>query len=51
MMAIFCLSGPLLYVDECQNVIGYDDNQTILEKARDHYESVGLVSFVEQFVR
>jgi len=52
MMAIFFLSGALLYVDESQNVIGDDDNQTILDKAREHYDAVGLgASFVEQFVR
>ena len=52
MKALFFLNGPLIYVDADDRIIGHDDNMTILEKARSHYEAVGLgADYAMQFVR
>ena len=53
MCALFHVTGSLLYVDEdTDEVIGFDDVFSKLEKARDHYESVGLGrEYADQFIR
>ena len=53
MCALFHVTGSLLYVDEdTDEVIGFDDVFSKLEKARDHYERVGLGrEYVDQFIR
>jgi len=53
MITLFHVTGSLLYVNETTNeVIGFDDVFTKLEKAKAWYESCGLgADFVQQFVR
>ena len=54
MIALFHVTGALLYCDPEQPevVTGFDDVFTKLEKAKAHYERVGLgASYVDQFVR
>ncbi len=53
MIAMFHVTGALLYCDpETGEVTGFDDVFTKLEKARKHYEKVGLgADYVDQFVR
>ncbi|MEU6602826.1 2,4'-dihydroxyacetophenone dioxygenase family protein [Streptomyces flaveolus] len=52
MAALFHATGSYLYVDENGNPTGVEDVFTKLEKAREHYERVGLgASYVEQFIR
>lgn len=54
MIALFHVTGALLYCDpdNPEVVTGFDDVFTKLEKAKKHYEAVGLgAEFVEQFVR
>mmetsp|Transcript_17399 Transcript_17399/g.37598 ORF Transcript_17399/g.37598 Transcript_17399/m.37598 type:complete len:296 (-) Transcript_17399:181-1068(-) len=54
MIALFHVTGALLYCDPAQPevVTGFDDVFTKLEKAKQHYEEVGLgAEFVQQFVR
>jgi hypothetical protein len=53
MVALFHVTGSLLYVDEETNeLIGYDDVFTKLEKARRWYEECGLgAEYADQFIR
>mmetsp|Transcript_12413 Transcript_12413/g.17719 ORF Transcript_12413/g.17719 Transcript_12413/m.17719 type:complete len:258 (+) Transcript_12413:310-1083(+) len=54
MIALFHVTGALLYVDEKddENVIGFDDVFTKLEKAKAWYRECGLgEDYVQQFVR
>lgn len=52
MVTMFHVVGSLLYVDIHDNVIGYDDVFTKLEKAKKWYAECGLgEDFVMQFVR
>ena len=54
MVALFHVTGSLLYVDETNNdeLIGYDDVFTKLEKARNWYEEFGLgAEYADQFIR
>jgi 2,4'-dihydroxyacetophenone dioxygenase len=54
MITLFHVTGALLYCDPDDHgtVIGFDDVFTKLEKARAHYERVGLgADYVEQFIR
>ena len=54
MVALFHVTGSLLYVDETNNdkLIGYDDVFTKLEKARNWYEQCGLgAEYADQFIR
>jgi 2,4'-dihydroxyacetophenone dioxygenase len=46
------VTGSLMYVDPQGVSTGYDDVFTRLEKARAHYEAVGLGErFADQFIR
>jgi 2,4'-dihydroxyacetophenone dioxygenase len=54
MIALFHVTGALLYCDpkSPETIIGFDDVFTKLEKARNHYEKVGLgADFADQFLR
>lgn len=52
MITMFHVTGALLYCDPEGNVNGYEDVFTKLQKAKEHYEAVGLgADFVDQFVR
>ena len=53
MVALFHVTGSLLYVDErTDELIGYDDVFTKLEKARNWYEECGLgAEYADQFIR
>jgi 2,4'-dihydroxyacetophenone dioxygenase len=54
MIALFHVTGALLYCDpkSPETIIGFDDVFTKLEKARKHYEAVGLgADFADQFLR
>eukprot|EP00242_Pyramimonas_sp_CCMP2087_P005057 CAMPEP_0198217592 /NCGR_PEP_ID=MMETSP1445-20131203/64790_1 /TAXON_ID=36898 /ORGANISM="Pyramimonas sp., Strain CCMP2087" /LENGTH=226 /DNA_ID=CAMNT_0043894335 /DNA_START=129 /DNA_END=809 /DNA_ORIENTATION=- len=52
MITLFHVTGALLYCDPEGEVVGYEDVFTKLEKAKEHYEAVGLgKDFVQQFVR
>lgn len=54
MVALFHVTGALLYCDpeNPEAITGFDDVFTKLEKARKHYEAVGLgADYVQRFVR
>ena len=52
MVTLFQVTGSLMYVDPQGVSTGYDDVFTRMEKARGHYERVGLgAAYVEQFAR
>lgn len=52
MVTLFQVTGSLMYVDPFGKSTGYDDVFTRIEKARKHYEAVGLgAGFVDQFIR
>ena len=52
MVALFHVTGSLLYVSEKDELIGYDDVFTKLEKARKWYEECGLgAEYADQFIR
>lgn len=52
MVAMFHVVGSLLYLDEDDNIVGFDDVFTKLEKAKAWYTECGLgADFVMQFVR
>jgi 2,4'-dihydroxyacetophenone dioxygenase len=52
MATLFHVSGAYVYVDPDGATVGVEDVFTKIEKARAHYDRVGLgASYVEQFVR
>ncbi len=52
MITLFHVQGTLIYKDEANNTVGYDDVHTKLELCRNHFEKVGLGSdYAEQFIR
>ena len=52
MITMFQVNGSLIYVDPHGKTLGYDDVFTRLERAREHFKSVGLgADYVERFVR
>ncbi|RSM19514.1 hypothetical protein CDV31_001674 [Fusarium ambrosium] len=52
MMTLFHVTGAYIYVDPDGNPVGVEDVFSKLDKARKHYEAVGLgASFADQFVR
>lgn len=52
MVTLFHVTGSLLYVDENDKTIGFDDVFTKLEKAKAWYKECGLgEDYVQQFVR
>ncbi len=52
MITFFNISGAMIYVDEQDQVIAYEDVHTKIEMCRRHYERVGLgADYVQQFIR
>lgn len=52
MVTLFHITGAMIYLDDADRVVGFEDVHTKLEMCRRHYEAVGLGSdFVRQFVR
>ncbi|MDG2168515.1 MAG: 2,4'-dihydroxyacetophenone dioxygenase family protein [Opitutales bacterium] len=52
MITLFHVQGILIYKDEDNNTVGYDDVHTKLELCRNHFEKVGLgADYAEQFIR
>lgn len=52
MITLFHVVGTLIYMDENNKQVGYDDVHTKLDMARTHFEEVGLgADYVDQFIR
>jgi hypothetical protein len=52
MQTVFIICGPVLYIDDHDNVVHVEDNIGLIELARNQYEEVGLgAAFVDQFIR
>jgi quercetin dioxygenase-like cupin family protein len=52
MITFFNISGAMIYVDEQNRQIGYEDVHTKIAMCREHYIKVGLgADFVNQFIR
>ena len=52
MITFFVISGAMIYMDEDNRQIGYDDVFTKIAMCRKHYRSVGLPDeYLEQFIR
>lgn len=52
MLTLFFLFGPMIYVDDQDRAVGHDDNVSIMTKAADHYETVGLGrDYINRFLR
>lgn len=52
MITFFHISGAMIYLDENDRQIGYEDVHTKIEMCRKHYTEMGLgADFVNQFIR
>jgi 2,4'-dihydroxyacetophenone dioxygenase len=52
MITLFHVRGTLIYMDQKNTPIGYDDVHSKLRLAREHFDRVGLgADYVEQFIR
>jgi 2,4'-dihydroxyacetophenone dioxygenase len=52
METFFFLDGPVLYVDDNDNVTFVEDNLSMIRLYREHYDKVGLgADFVDQLIR
>jgi hypothetical protein len=54
MITFFALAGGLIYVDKVKDghIVGYDDGFTLLQRARTHYQKVGLdVKLLDPMIR
>ncbi|KAF4442769.1 cupin 2 domain-containing [Fusarium acutatum] len=52
MVTMFHVTGAYIYVDADGNPVGVEDVFSKLDKARKHYEAIGLgASFADQFMR
>ncbi len=52
MQTFFFLHGPVLYVDDDDNVTFVEDNLSMIRLYREHYDKVGLgADFVDQLIR
>lgn len=52
MITFFSISGAMIYLDEHDRQVGYEDVWSKIDMCRHHYAAVGLGSdYVEQFVR
>jgi 2,4'-dihydroxyacetophenone dioxygenase len=52
MITFFNISGAMIYVDEADRQIGYEDVHTKIAMCRDHYRKVGLgEDYILQFIR
>ena len=52
MITFFNISGAMIYLDEQEKQVGYEDVFTKIEMCRAHYESVGLgADYADRFLR
>lgn len=52
MITLFHVQGTLIYMDEDDNTVGFDNVHTKMEMCQKHFENVGLgADYVKQFVR
>lgn len=52
MITFFNISGAMLYLDEADRIVAYEDVHTKIEMCRQHYIACGLgADFIQQFVR
>ena len=52
MVTLFHVSGAYIYVDVDGNTVGIEDVFSKIDKARAHYEKIGLgADYVDQFIR
>lgn len=52
MQTMFVILGPVLYIDDGDNVVHVEDNVGLIELAREKYAESGLgADFVDQFIR
>ena len=52
MITLFHVNGALIYMDDDNNTVGFDNVHTKIELCRKHFEEVGLgPDYVEQFIR
>ena len=52
MITMFHVTGAYIYVDVDGNTVGVEDVFSKIQKAREHYEAIGLgADYVNQFVR
>jgi quercetin dioxygenase-like cupin family protein len=52
MITFFNISGAMIYLDEDDRLVGFEDVHTKIAMCRDHYRAVGLGGdFVKQFIR
>jgi hypothetical protein len=52
MITFFNIAGAMIYLDEHDHQIGYEDVHTKIEMCRRHYREVGLgADYVQQFIR
>jgi quercetin dioxygenase-like cupin family protein len=51
MITFFNISGAMIYLDEADVQIGYEDVHTKIIMCREHYDRVGLPGYVDQFIR
>jgi len=52
MITFFNIGGAMIYLDDADRTIGYEDVWTKIDMCRRHYSEVGLgADFVERFVR
>ncbi len=52
MITLFNVTGSMIYMDQNDHQIGYEDVFTKIDMCRAHYEKVGLgAQYVDQFIR
>jgi 2,4'-dihydroxyacetophenone dioxygenase len=52
MLTLFNITGPIVYVDDNNQVTAVDDNRTIIERAKAHYAGNGIgADYVERLFR
>ena len=52
MITFFNITGCMIYVDEANRHIGYEDVFTKIDMCRKHYAACGLgADYVDQFIR
>ena len=52
MATLFHVTGAYIYVDDDDNTVGIEDAFSNIDKARNHYQAVGLgADYVDRFLR
>ena len=52
MQTVFIICGPVLYIDDQDNVVHVEDNVGLIELCKSTYEANGLgTAYVDQFIR